>query len=442
MTENIANYLKEKYYPVLEHFLKMSEFDSEDDKTKSIYKLKAEVYSDFDVVKMKILSRRILNEEIPCIEEMNRMIQVLEKFGKTNKLNFAAKMLLNRLSKVRKEFEFGFIKKDGLLNLLKEESRSLFDPKKWDYGSYKWREYKKLANKEKNYNRKLEHELIIASSAEELIIKRGKIIPGNRITSLFQRKTKSAVVYAAALLTAFIFMIGTNATIAKQKLEDGMKNHADSTFVLQDTTRHGYVPSELAPILKDISLYRELSGKGLPLKFVRDDKLLNEYGAYAMFQGDLLREGGTVYYSLLNYNPNIPAGGVDTLKSSLFHELVHAQQDVQLTEYFEGRPESIPKWKIEFYYAKNQSTSNKQAGIHLGAELEAYYYEVLFENQKYGTYDKGTYAGFLSYYMKLRNSEVYSIYEEVKNITEKYYEDLVKVTGQDLNSFVKSLNSK
>ena len=442
MATNIADYLKGKYYPVLERFLKMSENNSDDDKLKSIYKLKAEVYSDFDVIKMRILSRRIINEELPCIEEMDKMIRILEKFAKKNKLNFAAKMLFDKLSKVKKEFEFGFIKKNGLIELLKDESRSLFDSKKGDHGSYKWKEYKKLVDKEKDYNKKLEHELTIASSAEELIIERGKIISDKRIKSLFHRKSRSAVVYAAALLTAFIFIINTNATIAKQKLGEGVRNHADSTFVLQDTTGYGYIPPELAPILKDISLYRELSGKGLPLKFVSDDKLLSEYGAYAMFQGDLLREGGTVYYSLSNYNPNISAGEIDTLKSSLFHELVHAQQDVQLRGYFEGIPGSIPKWKVKFYYAKNQSTTNKKAGIHLGSELEAYYYELLFENQKYGTYDKATYAGFLSYYMKLRSSEVYLEYEEVRNITEKYYQNLVKGTGQTLESFFESLKLK
>ncbi len=430
MGVSIADYFKNKYLPVLEKFIEMSESKSDDDREKSIYTLKSEVCSDFDVVKMKILSRRILSEEIPCIEEMCRMINVFEEFTRGKNLNFAGEMLLSRLNRIKAEFGPGYRKKK-LLAILKEEATSLYDTSKGDSGSYKWKEFRALVKKEASFNRVLEHELKLVNSAEEMLVKGARIVPDSRMVAFLRRRVKFAMTGMACVLVALTLAACGTSSLVRQGEWREAKTPARKPVVFLDSSWYK-PPAELAPILKDIPLYAELRKEGVPLRFEVDDSLRNEENAYALFQGNFLSIGGTIYYSHPKKIGFVP-GEIDTLKSSMYHELVHARQNLMLKIYFKGEKGAIPEWKMKFYYASFTDTSGTYG--YIGAEMEAYYYELLFEKEKFGIFDESTYANFISYYLQILKSGAYSKYGEIRKLTEEYYKKLVQVTGQTWREF-------
>lgn len=125
--------------------------------------------------------------------------------------------------------------------------------------------------------------------------------------------------------------------------------------------------------------------------------------------------------------------------SSLYHELVHVDQDSRLWHYFrDDNSMKLPEWKMKFYYAKIPEKEK----IHIGAELDACYKQALFEKKNRGKIDDSTLALFFVNYLRIQETENYLQYEKIRKTVSKYYRNINKISGYDLKSFTREYLEK
>ncbi len=121
--------------------------------------------------------------------------------------------------------------------------------------------------------------------------------------------------------------------------------------------------------------------------------------------------------------------------SRIFHQLVHVQQGYELWKYwYRGNP--LPEWRVKMHYAVFPDL--KEPVFNVGAEFDAYYRELRFENDKKRILP-GTLAGFFHSYFNILRSPVYDDFEEVKKYVDDAYDEVVQMTGQTLSSFLEKL---
>lgn len=121
--------------------------------------------------------------------------------------------------------------------------------------------------------------------------------------------------------------------------------------------------------------------------------------------------------------------------SRIFHQLIHVQQSYELWKYW-YRENSLPEWRVKMHYAVLPDL--KEPVFHIGTEFDAFYRELLFENDQKRILP-GTLAGFFHSYFNILRSPVYGDFEEVKKYVDGAYDEVVQMTRQTLSSFLEKM---
>jgi|GEM_PF-1580537 len=192
--------------------------------------------------------------------------------------------------------------------------------------------------------------------------------------------------------------------------------------------------------LREMSLFRESeSGDVKKLQVVEDTTLYNEIGALAAFVPDTTTD---VFGGILVLTPPSALTNPEdksSLASTVYHELVHADQKYQQYKYYlKGNPDNLPEWKMKFYDADLTGLATKNK-IHIGAELEAHYKQAVFEKKHDGNINKSTLAGFFTYYLRIQKTDAFKKYQEVRELVSEEYNQIVKLSGYTLNSFLEEM---
>ena len=232
------------------------------------------------------------------------------------------------------------------------------------------------------------------------------------------------------LIMTFVFLRGgvAEGQVSSQNQEGDVTHGIEEVQGEQET-----LDERLLKILQEIELFRELrENPEINLRVIEDTTLYSQgiYGAYVA-DTNPFRYGG-----ILKMTPFRMLSPEDTssFKSTVYHELVHVEQDHELHRYFFGekRENVIPEWKMRFYFA-NLPDEEK---FHIGAELDAYYRQALFEKQEMENIEKTTLAGFFTDYMVIQRTGAFRNNREVRELVSEEYERIVEISGYTLESFL------
>lgn len=132
------------------------------------------------------------------------------------------------------------------------------------------------------------------------------------------------------------------------------------------------------------------------------------------------------------------------LPSIVFHELVHIIQNYKLAKIVNNPNKVSLEEKIEAaFYLATLKEKDGSVMSNLGAELEAYYYQIQFEaaNNKEGA-DSSSLAGFFLYRMLLDRSGFLDRNPQIRELVQYMDTQIENLTGYNLTSFIKELKYK
>lgn len=188
---------------------------------------------------------------------------------------------------------------------------------------------------------------------------------------------------------------------------------------------------DLETLLNKIELFKELNkNPNISLKIIEDNSIYKRgHLAEYMPNINLFDYSGTIKitpYSSLSDEDK------ESFESSIYHELVHVEQDYEIYNYYFQNGSNIPEWKIKFYYANLP----KEEKIHIGCELDAHYKQALFEKRQTGKINKSTLAGFFTYYMQIQRTTAFNTFNEIRQLVSDEYDKIKEISGYDLESFL------
>jgi len=286
-----------------------------------------QVYDKFDVVDMKILSRRILKEEIPILENFKDKLNLISKNFYSDNKKFRnvknAKLVSDFLLSAKFALKSWNEKYLELITILKAEAMDLYNKNKKESENYNWGEFKKLFMSEVNLLK--ETSTLVTPLKKRL----GILII---IEEYGQRKIGQIIdefKHPILVMSIFLLLFAVRNSYGQEwKLIEVGDNLTEESKT-DSTNNEAFLP--ICQLLKDNDLFKEIINRKIHLQYWKVDTVKENNGAAAIFIPSFLGTGGIIKYTDPRY---LEKEDSIYFKYILYHEYVHVMQEENIKNYF------------------------------------------------------------------------------------------------------------